>query len=52
MRGLSEQQLIDIDVLRSQSVPLQSFLPLVLEKEVIVKDVVLEVAKVGRDQGF
>ncbi len=52
MRGLSEQQLTDIDVLRSQSVSLQPLEPSILEKEVMVKDVVLEVAKVGGDQGF
>ena len=52
MRSLSQQQLAGITVLRSQSDALQSLLPVILEKEVIVKDVVLEVAKVGRDSGF
>jgi len=52
MRSLSQQQLAGITVLRSQSDALQSLLPVILEKEVIVKEVVLEVAKVGRDSGF
>ena len=52
MRGLSRSQLDHIDILRNSSPTLISYAPAVLEKEVIVKDVVLEVIKVGRDAGF
>ncbi len=52
IRGLSQRQLIDITAMGSQSAALRPLLPLILEKEIIVKDVVLEVAKVGQDSGF
>lgn len=52
MRGLSQQQLLGIELLYSQSATFEHLAPVILEKEVIVKDVVLEVAKVGRDSGF
>jgi len=52
MRGLDPEQLDGIELLYSRSAAFESFLPVILEKEVIVKDVVLEVAKVGRDSGF
>ena len=52
MRGLSQERLLGIEVLRSRSDNLERLLPVVLEKEIVVKDVVLEVAKAGRESGF
>ena len=52
MRGLSQERLLGIEVLRSRSDNLERLLPVVLEKEIVVKDVVLEVAKAGREAGF
>ena len=52
MRGLSRQQLLEIDLLLDRFASLQTLGEDVLEKEVIVKDVVLEVAKVGQESGF
>ena len=52
MRGLSQQQLVGINIVRSQGHALQSLLPVILEKEIMVKEVVIEVAKVGRNAGF
>ncbi len=52
MRGLSQQQRFGIDLLLGQRSGLQAFSEDILEKEVLVKEVVLEVAKAGRESGF
>ena len=52
MRGLSQRQLVGIDRLLDQRSGLQTLSEDILEKEVIVKEVILEVAKVGQDSGF
>ena len=49
MRGLNQRQRFGIDLLLNQHGGLQTLSEDILEKEVIVKDMVLEVAKVGRD---
>ena len=52
MRGLSQRQLVGIDRLLDQRSGLQTLSEDILEKEVVVKEVILEVAKVGQDSGF
>ena len=52
MRGLDRNQLLDVGLLLDQFPNLQVLGERVIEKEVIVKDIVLEVAKVGQEFGF